>query len=74
MRRRYLEGGVGYAEVKEELAGLLRDTFEAPRRRFTELMDDRARIDAVLAEGARKARATARGVLTRVRKAVGLEA
>jgi tryptophanyl-tRNA synthetase len=74
MRERYLAGGVGYGEVKEELADILHDAFAEPRERYMALMDDRARIDDVLADGARRAREVTGAVLGRVRKAVGLSA
>ncbi len=74
MRKRYLEGGVGYGEVKEELADLLLERFAGPRGTFEALMGDRSRIDEVLAAGAGRAREVSRRVLGRVRQAVGLEA
>lgn len=74
MRRRYLEGGVGYGEVKEELADLLIERFAEPRATYEKLMADRSLIDAVLVAGAARARDVSRGVLGRVRQAVGLEA
>jgi len=74
MRQRYVQGGVGYAEVKTELAELLQERFAEPRARYEALMADRAQIDAVLAEGARRARLVTAAVLTRVRRAVGIEA
>lgn len=74
MRQRYVQGGVGYAEVKAELADLLHERFAEPRARYEGLMADRVQIDAVLAEGARRARLVTAAVLTRVRRAVGLEA
>jgi tryptophanyl-tRNA synthetase len=74
MRSRYLEGGVGYAEVKTELADLIREHFAGPRELYEALMADGSRIDAVLSEGARRAREVAQVVIGRVRRAVGLEA
>jgi tryptophanyl-tRNA synthetase len=74
MRDRYLAGGVGYGEVKEELADVLRDDFAQPRDRYDRLMHDRARIDEILAAGAERARKVAANVLGRARTAVGLSA
>jgi tryptophanyl-tRNA synthetase len=71
LRRRYLEGGVGYGEVKDDLADRLIDLFDGPRARYEELMADRAQIDAVLDAGAETARALAGPVLARLRAAVG---
>lgn len=74
MRRRYLEDGVGYAEVKTELADLLQQTFAGPYARYEALMNDPTAIDDILALGTRRARAIAAATLQRVRRAVGLEA
>ncbi|MGH2760792.1 MAG: tryptophan--tRNA ligase [Actinomycetota bacterium] len=74
MHERYTAGGVGYAEVKGELATLLAERFSEPRARYEALMADREPIDAVLDEGARRARLVAGNVLSRVRRAAGLEA
>lgn len=74
MRRRYLEGGVAYAEVKAELADLIAEHFAEPRARYEALMADTGRIDGILASGARRVRDVAGATLERVRRAVGLEA
>ena len=74
MRRRYLEGGVGYGEVKEDLADLLVERFAEPHASYDTLMADRRRVDEVLADGAARVRMVSRRVLGRVRQAVGLEA
>lgn len=74
MRARYTEGGVGYAEVKAELATLLQERFGEPRARYEALMANREEIDTIFGEGARRARLVAENVLGRVRRAVGLEA
>ncbi len=73
MKARYLEGGVGYADAKKELAELLIQRFAEPRRRFGALMNNRAEIDRLLSDGATKARAVAKDVLARARKAVGFD-
>lgn len=73
VRRRYLEGGIGYGEVKDQLATALADRFEEPLARYKALMADRSRIDDVLAEGARRACTVAQDVLSRARRAVGLD-
>jgi len=71
LRARYVNGGVGYGEVKDELADRLIEIFDEPRRRYEELMADRATIDAILDEGAAHARELAGGVRERLRHAVG---
>jgi tryptophanyl-tRNA synthetase len=74
MRERYLAGGVGYGEVKEELADVLRDRFAEPSDRYDRLMNDRAQIDNILSAGAERVRKVAGAVLGRARTAVGLSA
>jgi tryptophanyl-tRNA synthetase len=71
LRARYLEGGVAYREVKEELAGLLKATFGPARIAYRALMADPAELERLLAAGAEHARERAAPVLDRVRAAVG---
>ncbi len=71
MRERYLRGGVAYSEVKDRLGELLGDHFAGARGAHNTLLADSARIDRILAEGARKARPLARSLMARVREAVG---
>jgi tryptophanyl-tRNA synthetase len=70
-RQAYLQGGLAYSDIKQELARLLVDTFARQRARHAALVKERAAIDEVLAQGAARARAMARPVLDRVRRAIG---
>lgn len=72
MERQFRAGGTGYGEFKKRLFEAVFEYFRPMRARREELLADPAAIDAVLAAGAAKARETARGVLERVRAAVGL--
>jgi tryptophanyl-tRNA synthetase len=72
LRARYLEGGVAYREVKEELAGLLEARFGPARTAYRARMADPAELERLLAAGAERARERAAPVLGRVRAAVGL--
>lgn len=74
MRARYLEGGLSYREVKEELVGLLEAGFGPARVAYRSLLADPAELDRVLAAGAERARERAAAVIERVRDAVGLRA
>lgn len=65
-------GGVGYGDFKKRLAEAYWDFFADMRARRAELAADPGYIDAILAKGAEKARATANVTLDRVRRAVGL--
>ena len=71
LRARYLAGGVGYGEVKDDLADRLIEIFDEPRRRYEDLMADRTAIDRILDDGAERARVLAGGVRDRLREAVG---
>ncbi len=72
LRGRYL-AGVGWGDAKAELFRMLDAHVAGPRARYDELMADRPTVDALLADGARRARAIAGPVLQRVRRAIGLE-
>jgi tryptophanyl-tRNA synthetase len=72
LRERYLAGGVGYGEVKEDLAARLVAEFAEPRERYAALVEDGALLDGILAEGAERARELAAPVLARLRRAVGV--
>lgn len=65
-------GGKGYAEYKNALLDYFHRKFDAPRRRREQLVADRAEVERILTDGARRARDTAASILDRVRLAVGL--
>ncbi len=69
---RYRAGGLGYGEVKKRLLQLIDETFGPFRQRRKELDADPGYVDDVLADGARRARAVAHGLMEEVREAVGL--
>jgi tryptophanyl-tRNA synthetase len=72
LRRRYLAGGLGYGEVKEELFVMVRDYFAPFTARRTELLADSEGLRRILADGAQKARYVAAKTLRKVRKKTGL--
>jgi len=74
VRGLYLQGGLAYGALKAELAELMLAYFAEARAKYTALIADRAYLDQVLAQGAERARAIARPVLLRMRKAVGIDA
>lgn len=71
-RRRYLEGGIGYVEVKDRLGELLEETFGPHRARFEELRKDSASLDRIFADGAERVRTIVHPLMKDVRSAVGL--
>ena len=66
--------GFGYGHAKQALFELILDHFGPARARRAAIMADPAMVDAVLAQGAAKARAVARQTLQRARVACGLDA
>ena len=72
MERRYREGGVGYGEVKKRLLSMILEHFKEARERREEIEQHPELVEAVLKKGAGRARDSAAGVITAVRKAVGL--
>jgi tryptophanyl-tRNA synthetase len=72
LRRRYLAGGLGYGEVKEELFVAIRDFFAPYAERRAELLADPDGIRAILARGSEKARYVATKTMRKVRKKSGL--
>jgi len=66
-------GGLGYGDLKKALFENHWNYFAAPRTKRAELVANMDYVNGVLRDGAAKARATAREVLQRARKASGLE-
>ena len=71
-RRLYLEGGLAYGAMKQELFELLESTFSEKRDRYNALMANTDALDKMLERGAEKARDIAVPILAKVRKAVGV--
>jgi len=64
--------GKGYGDFKKALAEVVIEGLRPLQERYQELTADPRRIDAILAEGAAKARPLAQKMLTEVKKRVGL--
>ena len=69
----YRRGNFGYGQVKTALADAADAHFAAARQRRAELAADPQRIDAILADGAARARQKASEVLLRAQKACGIK-
>ncbi len=72
LRQRYLAGGTGYGEVKQELFETVRDYFAPQTAYRNELLANPDGIREVLSKGAEKARWAASKTLRKVRKKTGL--
>jgi tryptophanyl-tRNA synthetase len=69
---RYRAGGMGYGEAKQALFETAMEHFAAARAKREKLIADPAGVEALLRDGAARARAKAAEVLDRARKACGL--
>jgi len=72
VRRRLVEGGMGWGELKNIAFEELDRRLTPMRERYEALMDPGSQLDKLLAEGAAKARDRAAPVLKAARKAVGI--
>ena len=72
MRKNFEQGGMGYGDAKKLLAEAVNRELEEPTARYNEWLENRDKIDALLKEGAEKARATAAETIKNVRAAIGL--
>ena len=71
-RNAYINGGLAYSEIKQELYELLNDVFGGRRDNYKQLMGDKDLLDRILSDGAQKAKALAAPVLENVRRAIGI--
>jgi tryptophanyl-tRNA synthetase len=70
---RYRAGGMGYGEAKTLLLDKINEHFGPFRERRKQLAADVGRVEGVLADGARLARAEAQQTMALVRQAVGMK-
>ncbi|MDR0388295.1 MAG: tryptophan--tRNA ligase [Treponema sp.] len=70
---RYRAGGMGWGAAKEELFRVMNRELTPLRERFDAIMADIPALDALLAEGAEKARDIAGATVARLRKAIGID-
>ncbi len=66
-------GGLGYGDLKKALFEHVWTFFAPARARRAELLADAPYVERILREGAARARSVASGVITRARRAAGLE-
>ena len=64
--------GVGWGELKNQLADVLEERLAPMRERYEALMEPGSELDDALAKGGEIARERASGVLRSVRHAVGI--
>jgi tryptophanyl-tRNA synthetase len=68
----YLNGGLAYSDIKQELSDLLESRFGKSREAYLELRQNHNRLDAALSQGAEKARAFAVPVMEKIRRKIGI--
>ena len=68
LRKRFLDGGMGYGEAKTILFEKMDSVLSAPRKEYERLMANPSEIDAILNEGAARARVVASRVVAKVKK------
>jgi tryptophanyl-tRNA synthetase len=66
-------GGYGWGHAKQDLFEALDQHLTPMRERYNTLRADQAQLDAILEEGAQRARAIAQETLGRVRLAIGID-
>lgn len=73
LKNHYEQGGVGDVKIKKFLANVLNDILTSIRERRAIYENNIEAVYKMLEEGSKKARAKSEEVLTRVRKAIGVE-
>jgi len=71
MRQQY-ENGIAWGEMKKVLFEFLNEELREKRETYNTLMDDPAQLDAILKQGAEKARDYAAPLMADIRKKVGI--
>ena len=68
LRKRFLDGGMGYGEAKTILFEKIDSVLSGPRARYEHLMANPKEIDVILDQGAERARIVASKMLAKVKK------
>ena len=71
-RKLYLKGGLAYSDIKQELYELLEEKFGSKREAYLKLVQDHEHLDAILQQGAAKARAIGKPLMEKLRRKIGI--
>jgi tryptophanyl-tRNA synthetase len=71
LKEKYLAGGFGYGHAKTALLNLILDKYGEAREKFEYFMSHKEELDAVLFDGASKAKSVSAAVMKRVREKLG---
>ncbi|MFB1035226.1 MAG: tryptophan--tRNA ligase, partial [Sinobacterium sp.] len=64
--------GIGCGQAKKQLFGLINEEIKEARERYNELMEDGAKMEQILLDGAVKARNEAKPLMAKIRESVGI--
>jgi tryptophanyl-tRNA synthetase len=73
VKQRYLQGGLAYSEIKNELYELLDSKFSDARDKYGMYMEDWEYLEKILLQGAEKARKKSVPKIGKLRKAIGID-
>jgi tryptophanyl-tRNA synthetase len=73
VKQRYLQGGLAYSEIKNELYELLDSKFSDARDKYGMYMEDWEYLENILLQGAEKARKKSVPKIGKLRKAIGID-
>ena len=68
LRKRFLDGGLGYGTAKTILFEKIDSVLSAPRKEYERLMANPAEIDKILEHGAEQAKRVAAKTITKIKK------
>ena len=68
LRKRFLDGGMGYGTAKTILFEKIDSVLAEPRKQYEHLMANPSEIDAILTDGAKRAKAVASKTIAKVKK------
>jgi len=71
LKEKYLAGGFGYGHAKTALLNLILEKYTVAREKFEYYMNHKEELDAVLFDGASKAKEVSSAVMKRVREKLG---
>lgn len=71
--RQEFENGIAWGEAKKQLFELVNGEIKDARERYNQLMEDPSPVEAVLQQGAERAREIATPFMQKLRKAVGIQ-
>ena len=69
-RKMFVNGGMGYGTAKTMLFDKINSVLSAPRKEYERLMANKAELDAILKDGAERAKLVAEKTIARVKKAM----